>query len=300
MASTPSSARSRSTQSHPSRWQAATEGLTIVLTGDVHQWIDSADRAYASETESALALEYARIAGRHGLKVTLFFTGLAMIEDAASVRDLLAERNVEFGGHGWDSFRPRWRYRVLNKLFGSPHGPSAMQARMVRRTRITIERMTGQQVQSWRNHAYGFDANTPSVLAEAGIGVWSDKVDPDGVGPHAHRSGVTILPINTTPDHEHIYHGGQTFETIPVAKQPQYDHAPAWREGVLQQAEAIVARGGVATILAHPLCMKVADDWRTFESLCSSLSRYPSVWAADAAGRVQRGTPEAEHRRRNT
>jgi hypothetical protein len=56
--------------------------LTVVLTGDVHQWIDSADRAYASETEPRLALEYARIAGRYGLKVTLFFSGLAIMEDA--------------------------------------------------------------------------------------------------------------------------------------------------------------------------------------------------------------------------
>jgi hypothetical protein len=270
--------------------------MAVVLTGDVHQWIDSADRAYANETECALALKYARIAGRHGLKVTLFFAGLAVIEDTANVRALLAEENVEFGGHGWDSFRPPWRYRVLNRLFGSPHGSNAMQARMVRRTCITIDRITGRQIQSWRNHAYGFDANTPHVLADAGIRVWSDEVDPDRIGPHAHRSGITILPINTTPDHEHIYHGGQTLDTIPVAKRPQYDHPDAWRESVSRQAETIVAQGGVATILAHPLCMKVVDDWETLERLCSSLSRHPSVWAAEAAERAQEG-PEAEHGR---
>jgi hypothetical protein len=90
--------------------------VTVVLTGEVHQWIDSADRAHASETESALALEYARIAGRYGLKVTLFFTGLAIIEDPTSVSTLLQEDNVEVGGHGWDSFRPRWRYRVEQAL----------------------------------------------------------------------------------------------------------------------------------------------------------------------------------------
>jgi hypothetical protein len=271
--------------------------VTVVLTGDVHQWIDSADRSYANEMECELALKYARIAGGYGLKVTLFITGLAAIEDAESVRTLLEEGNVEVGGHGWDSFRPSWRYRALNKLFGTPHGPSAMQARMVRRTRMTIERVTGQQVRSWRNHAYAFDANTPSVLADAGIRVWSDEVDPDRVGAYTHGSGVTILPINTTPDHEHLYHGGQTVETVPVAKRPQYEHAQAWREGVLRQAEAIVARGGVATILAHPLCMKVVDDWQTFEWLCSSLSRYPSTWAAEAAQRAQR-RPEAGRRRR--
>jgi hypothetical protein len=266
--------------------------VTIVLSGDVHQWIDSADRAYATETESALALEYARIAGSHGLKVTLFVTGLAVIEDPASVRALLDQENVEVGGHGWDSFRPAWRYRVLNKLFGSPHGSSSMQARMVRRTCGTIEPVSGQRVLSWRNHAYTFDARTPRVLAEAGVRVWSDEVDLDRLGPHGATSGITVLPINTTPDHEHLYHGGQTVETIPAVKQPQYDHPDGWREALLQQAESIVARGGVATILAHPLCMKVADDWQTFDRLCSSLSRYPSAWAVEVADRAP--APEAD------
>jgi hypothetical protein len=262
--------------------------VTVVLTGDVHQWIDSADRAYADETECELALKYARIAGRHGLKVTLFFTGLAMIEDASSVRTLLGEENVEVGGHGWDSFRPSWRYRVLNKVFGSPHGSSLMQARMVRRTRATIGRVTGRQVLSWRNHAYFFDSHTPRALADAGIRVWSDEVNPDRVGPYRHRTGMTVLPINTTPDHEHLYHGNQTVETIPLARRPQYDNPPAWRESVTQQVDAIAGRGGIATILAHPLCMKVADDWRTFGRLCSSLSRYSSAWAVEAAERAQR------------
>jgi hypothetical protein len=257
--------------------------MTVVLTGDVHQWIDSADRPYAVETEPALAVEYARIAAHHGLKVTLFFTGRAMIEDARNVSALVQEENVEVGGHGWDSFRPEWRYRIVTRLLGSPHGWSAMQARMVRRTCSTIARVTGRRVLSWRNHAYSFDRHTPRVLAESGIRVWSDEVDPRRVGPYRDGKGITILPINTTPDHEHVYHGGQTAETVPVAKQAEYQHPDAWRAGILQQVDSILGQGGVATILAHPLCMKVADDWRTFERLCSALSRFPNGWATDAA-----------------
>jgi hypothetical protein len=267
----------------------------VVLTGDVHQWIDSADRAYASETECALALRYARIAGAHGLKVTLFFTGLAIIEDAATVRRLLEEPNVEVGGHGWDSFGHPWRYRALNRAFGSPHGPRVMQAWMVRRTCSTIERETGRRVLSWRNHAYAFDSNTPHVLADAGIRVWSDEVQPGRLGPYRHLSGVTSLPINTTPDHEHLYHGSQTVDTVPNARRSDYKSAQAWRAEVLEQTDIMAARGGVATILAHPLCMKVVDDWRTFEHLCSSLSSYPSLCARQAAERALGGVESKPH-----
>jgi peptidoglycan/xylan/chitin deacetylase (PgdA/CDA1 family) len=259
--------------------------MTIVLTGDVHQWIDSADRGYADETECKLAVHYARIAGRHGLKVTLFLTGKAVIEDTAAVRALLAQENVEIGGHGWDSFRPRWRYRALNKLFGSPHGSRGMQARMIARTRRTIERVTSRPLSSWRNHGYRFDVNTPRVLADAGIRTWSDEVDRNRVGPHRHASGVTILPINTTPDHEHLFHGDQTVETLPAARRSQYADADTWRECVVHEAGSITAQRGCATILAHPLCMKVLDDWKTFDLLCGSLSSYASAWATEAAGR---------------
>ena len=158
-----------------------------------------------------------------------------------------------------------------------------MQARMVRRTCAAIEHVTGQRISSWRNHAYCFDSWTPRVLADAGIRVWSDEVDPERVRPRRHGAGITILPINTTPDHEHLYHGDQTLESVPTAKRSQYAHPDAWKEEVSRQVEAIVADGGVATVLAHPLCMKVVDDWGTFERLCSELSRHPSAWATEAA-----------------
>jgi hypothetical protein len=257
--------------------------VAVVLTGDVHQWIDSADRAYAHETESALSLTYARVAGHHGLKVTLFFTGLAIVEDATSLRALLSEENVEIGGHGWDSFRPRWRYRATNNLFGSPHGTRAMQARAVRRTCATIEEHTGRAVLGWRNHAYLSDGNTPRVLADAGITVWSDEVDQGRAHPYRHPTGLTVLPINTTPDHEHLYHGAQTVDTVPENRRGLYHDAPRWLERVEEQVGAIAEAGGTASILAHPLCMKVTDDWQTFEHLCAHLSRYESAWATEAA-----------------
>jgi hypothetical protein len=254
--------------------------MAVVLSGDVHHYIPSSDRRHAVESESALAVEYARIAERHGLKVTLFFTGRALRDDIADAGPLLSMDTVEIGGHGWDAFRPRWLYRPLAKLSGSPHGYRSWQRRTIARTCAAIERVTGAPPKSWRNHAYVHDTHTAGLLAEAGIVAWSDHVDLARARPYIHESGLVVLPMNTIPDHESLYHGDRTPDAPRAAGSLL---ATEWCEHVLEGVEQTLAAGGTATILAHPLCMKVVDDWATFEALCAGLSRYPSMLATEAA-----------------
>lgn len=256
--------------------------MSVVLTGDVHQWIPSADRRFTDASEAALALDYARIAGEHGLKVTLFLTGRAILENRTEAQPLVELENVEIGGHGWDSFQPIWRYRPIHRVYGTLHGPAGMQERMVCRTCAVLERFAGKPVRSWRNHAYQRNRDTPGALRRAGLTAWSDEVDPLRTHPYRHESGIVILPINTTPDHENVYHGDQTVTSVPPAERPRHLHPREWCELVCAQVDRIVGAGGVATILAHPLCMKVADDWRTFERLCAALSRYGTSFASEA------------------
>ncbi len=258
--------------------------MTVVLTGDVHHAIGSADQRFTEYSEAALAVEYARIASRYNLKVTLFVTGRAILEDNADARPLLNMDNVKIGGHGWDALRPVWWHGALNYLIGSPHGPAWLQQRTILRTRTTIEKFTHQPVWSWRNHAYRYDEFTPGLLADAGIIAWSDEVNPASQAPHHHPDGVVILPINTIPDHENLYHGARTPESVAV-EGPSYP-PDQWCDQVCAQVEAIAQSSGVATILAHPICMKVADDWVTFTRLCSFLSHYPSLFASEAAERL--------------
>ncbi len=260
--------------------------MTVVLTGDVHQAIGSADQRFVVCSEAALAVDYARIAARHGVKVTLFFTGRAIVEDGADTRALLAMTNVEIGGHGWDALRPRWWHGLLNWLTGSPHGPSWLQRRMIRCTCSAIERYTGQPVRSWRSHAYRHDGNTSHLLAEAGITAWSDEVQFEHNSPRLHPTGVVILPINTLPDHENMYHGARTPEFVAAEGRGSSYPPDMWCDQVCAQVERIVSAGGIATILAHPICMKVADDFATFEQLCAFLSSYPSLFASEAAERL--------------
>lgn len=262
--------------------------MTVVLTGDVHHHIPSGDRRHTSESESALAVEYARIARRHGLKTTLFLTGRAVVDDLGDARPLVSMDNVEIGGHGWDAFYPRKLYAGLLRLSGSPHGPGLYQRYWtIRRTCVALERLTGVPVRSWRNHAYRSDPRTPALLARAGIRTWSDELDLERSGPYVHKSGLIILPLNTLTDHEHLFHGDLTSEAARVASRESVYSPDEWLERVCRQADAIVTGGGVATILAHPLCMKVVDEWATFDRLCSFLAQFPSGSASEVAASLR-------------
>lgn len=254
--------------------------MPVVLTGDVHHHIPSSDRRHALESESALAVQYARIAERYGLKVTLFFTGRALRDDATDAFPLLSMDSVEIGGHGWDAFMPKWLYRPLSRVSGSPHGYPWWQRRSIARTCAAVQRFAAKPARSWRNHAYVHDSSTPRLLADAGIVAWSDEVDLTRRHPYVHESGLVVLPMNTPPDHENLFHGDRTPESL--GDTPSF-FPEEWRRRVLKNVDAIIADGGVATILAHPLCMKVVDGWETFEALCAGLAGRPSMFAAEAA-----------------
>jgi hypothetical protein len=259
--------------------------MPIVVTGDVHHWIPSADRRHADESESALAVDYARIAERHGIRVTLYVTGSALRRDGGDARPLASMDTVELGGHGWDAFQPRVLYRPLARVSGSPHGFRRWQQRGIARTCEVIERFAGSPVRSWRDHAYVHDEHTAALLADAGITSWSDEVDLGRTHPHVDDSGLVVLPMNTLPDHENLYHG----DHAPGAREDAALHAPEWSGRVVERVLAVDAADGVATILAHPLCMKVVDDFVTFDRVCGQLAGLESLFATEAADRVLAG-----------
>ena len=70
-------------------------------------------------------------------------------------------------------------------------------------------------------------------------------------------------------------------------------YTPAeWCDRVCRQTAAIAEAGGTVTILAQPLCMKIADDWATFERLYGFVARFPSVTATQAVEHLE-ATPDA-------
>jgi hypothetical protein len=89
------------------------------------------------------------------------------------------------------------------------------------------------------------------------------------------ENGLIVVPINTPPDHEHVYHA---FRTPEFVEENEFEgpfgeesvEVGKWVEWVL---EVISAQEGVSTVLAHPACMWLADELDGFDNLCRSISK---------------------------
>lgn len=249
----------------------------ICITGDVHQAsFDNDEQSYLEKSELQTALTYQEIIDSYGFQNTLFVTGKAIDEEPDIAKKLAMSSGLEFGGHTWAAFRPRIVHRLFGFL-GDPYGPRPFQSWDVRRTCNKIKSITGNQVRSWRTHAYLSTATTRHVLKKEGIRLISDTVTPTKREPTTtDTEGVLSLPINTLPDHEHIYHGSRTPAAVDTKNEDWSDEFTSesfgineWLERVKEQIREIERQNGVATILAHPSCMAIADDFDAFERLCS-------------------------------
>lgn len=270
-------ARDRAHAIHPSG------SAMICLAGDVHhRSYRGVDTRYAEQTEANLALRYCDIAARHHVKVTLFVTGKACLEERETLADLGRRTHCEIGGHTFCAFRsfPHW---LSKSLGGSVLGSASMQRKDIERTIEAIRDVTGKRITTWRNHAYQRDAHTYPLLGESGIRIVSDRVAANTTAVERVSQELLSLPINTLPAHEHLLHGKYLPERTHVTQLDGRKTIDEWRADVEEQVETIERLGGIATILAHPLCMEVADGMRSFEGLCRFLSRYKTHWVSEVA-----------------
>jgi hypothetical protein len=139
---------------------------------------------------------------------------------------------------------------------------------------MTIESLenVGAEVTSWRDHAYRHDEYTAELLADHGITHFSDVVEPEG---EVRKQGeLTVVPINTPPDHEHVYHA---FRTPEFVKENNFEGRfgdesvkiggwVEWVQGCIRDAPDTQS---TSTVLAHPACMWLADSLDGFGELCN-------------------------------
>lgn len=257
--------------------------MTVCVTGDVHHAsLGTRDQAYMDRTEVEAAVEYAEVAAEYDVPVTLFVTGKAAVEEPDRVRDLAGMDNVEVGGHNYWAFdtpvHSAWRAveRATGGRVGSWNGPRRFQSWEIARTISAFEDL-GVDLASWRDHAYRRDRHTAELLAAHGFTHLSDAVGPDE--RVREEAGLTVVPVNTPPDHEHVYHAFRTEEYVAESDfegpfgSESYPVAE-WVDRVVEAVEAATDRGDPATVLAHPSCMELADGLAAFGRLCRAAAAH--------------------------
>ena len=94
----------------------------------------------------------------------------------------------------------------------------------------------------------------------------------------------------STPEIRLDYPEEKKFEFVEKAKERGYgaddfgsDSYPIdeWGEMVEKQVIDIGRRNGIATVLMHPICLYLADEFRTAEKLLKIFSQYKTIWAKE-------------------
>ena len=71
------------------------------------------------------------------------------------------------------------------------------------------------------------------------------------------------MPINTLPDHENLLHSTDHEGGV---------QADVWVQENIKCIQRVLNKKGVATLLLHPLCMYLEDDFKSMKKLLSALS----------------------------
>jgi hypothetical protein len=253
----------------------------VCLTGDVHQRsYRGTDTSYSSQTEVELAEKYCDIAQKYGIKVSLFFTGRACKEEPKKVKIIGNLSHCEIGGHTFAAFRDPLS-RIFKKVYGTPWGTTAHQFRDIQRTIASIQQVTGQRIQTWRNHSYVRTADTDRMLQSCGICAVSDEVSDSKTSAEWMTPRFRSVPMNVLPDHEHVLHGKYQHGITRPDRLTHRVTIAEWAALVKTRIRDICEYGGTATVLAHPLCMEVADGMTIFEDLCRYMQRFPTIWISE-------------------
>lgn len=271
----------------------------ICLTGDVHHMsLCTKEGKYLArgDTEVRVACRYVELLERYRVKATLYVTGRCYRAEGRDLRPVVQSPQVEVGGHSYWARQPRRLYDWYGRQTGDWNGPRWLQAWDISRNVAACEQATGYRPVSWRAHSYKTDRNTYPLLAAAGVRCVSDAIEAAALQPSRLPQGLLSHPLNVIPDHDHLYHAHRTQEFVAAANARGYgaDDFGAvsytieeWAELVLQQVEVIEGQGGVATVLAHPVCMYVADGFTAFERLLQAWAGKDLVWARELPERTR-------------
>jgi len=279
----------------------------ICLTGDVHHSsLMINDQKHIHDpalTEIRIAEKYVRLLERYRVNATLYICGRCFTEEWQDLKPVVESSHVEIAGHMFNARFPRECFDAYGEQTGLWNGPRWYQDWDIRQNVEVVRERTGKQLIAWRAHSYKVDQNTYGLMANHGLKVTSDAIDKDNLWPRRIEAGIISHPINVIPDHDHLYHAHRTPQYVAAANQRGYgaDAFGAvsytigeWADLALSQALAIDQRGGVATILCHPLCMWLADRFRAFERILAECAGRRTVFARDMIRLVDTPPPDLQ------
>ncbi|MBU0714516.1 MAG: polysaccharide deacetylase family protein [Verrucomicrobia bacterium] len=278
----------------------------ICLTGDVHH--DSLkinEQLFVKNrnlSEVKISVDYARLCERYKIKSTLYVTGATLAEQWEEFKPIAGAALVEIGGHTYAGLPRSLASKIWAAVSGNisishsqSHGSYASQRRDVDKMLAIAGKRLGRNLVSWRSHGLVHDQHTYRILAEAGIKYISDDLSWHKPFPELLPEGLISHPMNIIMDHDHIYHAHRTPEYVARQKRNWTFHddptkesysIEEWGEIVTKQVVAIEQKGGLATVLMHPLCMYVADEFKTMEKLLKLFSQYKTIWACETGALV--------------
>ena len=278
----------------------------ICLTGDIHHTsLETNEQRFveSGDSEVKIACRFLKIIEKYGLKVTFYVTGKTFDEEWENLKLITDSNLVEIGGHTYGGLPLGNFSKILHKIIGrcppshSPtYGSYFQQKRDIKRMIELAEKKTAWKIISWRSHGYIHDENTYSILAQMGIKMISDEISSKKIFPEKIKEGFISHPINTIPDHDHLYHAHRDGEFVRKAKIAGYgrddfgsdSHSiEIWGEMVQKQVVEIEEKEGLATILMHPICMYTADKFKTAERLLEFISQYKTILAKEIMWRIK-------------
>ena len=213
-------------------------------------------------TEVELCEQYLQIANRYEFAPTLFFTGKCVLEEAAKIKKLMNTFDFTLGGHTYSAYQPKLLSRISKKVTGFVYPLKSIQKHDIRKTISIFEKHLSIRIKHWRNHCYYTNEDTYGLLSDEGIECVSNEVAMERYFPEQLNNNITSFPINTMPDHENLLHSPEHRGGL---------NPDDWVKENTKLVRNIVSHGGEATLLIHPLCMFLEDNFSAMKSLLNSL-----------------------------
>ena len=273
----------------------------ICITSDVHHMgLKTNEQVYLdypNESEAKIACEFVELARSYDVKLTLYVTGQTLANEYENFKKAAESDNVEIGGHTYDGIPIGNFSKFYYKLFGicppshaKGHGSRSSQKKDIQKMIDIAYKRTGKHINSWRSHGLIQDKNTYPLLLEMGLKYISDEIAKDKFLPEVISPGLISHPLNIMMDHDHLIHAHRDEKFVLDAKKRGYGaddfgndsySIDQWGDLVSQQVLQIEEKKGISTVLMHPICMYIADKFKTAEKLFKLFSGCKTIWPAD-------------------